>query len=212
MKYSTFKFSELTVQAGEPENAEEIFNQLVSKDNNHPDVLDERIPYWTEIWPSSIGLSRFISEHRELVDGKDVLELGCGCGLPGIVAGMCGGNVEFTDYLPEAIDLASTNWKLNLTTTPKVSLLDWREPGNKKADVILASDIAYEGRSFDPITNTLKSLLSPRGIILLSEPNRVMASEFIKDLSKHFSITKSNYPVTKYEIDYSISVYLLQVK
>lgn len=40
------------------------------------------------IWPASILLSRWIAElGEELFEGKTVLELGCGCGLPGLVTG-----------------------------------------------------------------------------------------------------------------------------
>jgi hypothetical protein len=38
----------------------------------------------TYVWPSSILLAQYISEHDELVCGKRVMELGCGSGLVGL--------------------------------------------------------------------------------------------------------------------------------
>ena len=32
-----------------------LFAQLLNQPSTHPDVTDERIPYWAEIWPAAIG-------------------------------------------------------------------------------------------------------------------------------------------------------------
>ena len=45
----------------------------------HP---DEPFPYWTRLWPSSIALSEFITDNRDYVRNKSVLEIGGGLGLP----------------------------------------------------------------------------------------------------------------------------------
>src|SRR5512146_678227 len=62
---------------------------------------DERLPYWAELWPSSIELARFFLR-EENIRGRTVLELGCGLGLAGIAAAAAGANVLFTDYEPDA--------------------------------------------------------------------------------------------------------------
>ena len=205
-----FNFHGLDVKAEQSDDPELLLNQLLAKDSNNIDVLDERIPYWAEIWPSSIGLSEFISENRQLVSGKTVLEIGCGPGLPGIVAALLGGQVEMTDYMQEALDLAAHNWSLNLIDAPKVSLLDWREPLVKSAEVIIASDVAYESRSYKPLIAALKSLVMPGGIILLSQPNRKFSVSFFNSLEKEgFKISRSNKEVIKDSIEYSISIYVL---
>ena len=48
-------------------------------------------------WPSSIVLSTLIARHSSLFSSARVLELGCGVGLPGIVAAKCGSVVHLTD-------------------------------------------------------------------------------------------------------------------
>ena len=42
---------------------------------------DEHIPYWTELWPSSIALCSWLSERRDEIAGRSCLDLGCGLGL-----------------------------------------------------------------------------------------------------------------------------------
>lgn len=210
MRTLSFTFSGLTVKVEQPEDPESLLNQLLKQDSNHPDVVDERIPYWAEVWPSSVGLGSYIAENPHLVRGKKVLEIGCGPGLSGIVAAMTGANVEMTDYMQEAIDLASHNWSLNFTDKAKVSLLDWRSPSLNRADVVLASDVAYESRSFKPLIQALKSLVTKGGIILLSEPNRKLSAAFFQILkTEGFNYTESKKSVLKDGINYSISIYTL---
>jgi predicted nicotinamide N-methyase len=207
-----FKFSHLEVMAAQVSDPGLLFDKLIQKGDDDPAVKDEQIPYWAEIWPSSIALAGYIAGDPGLVKGKSVLEIGCGSALPGIVSGLLGGYVELTDYLPEAIELAAHNWKLNLDTQPRTSLLDWRNPGKKSADVIIASDIAYERRSFKPVVSALKTLVNhPGGIILLSEPNRKFTGEFFSSLRDNgFIVSETKKKVEKDGIHYNISIYLLR--
>src|SRR5205085_7908035 len=49
---------------------------------------DEFLPYWAELWPSALELAAVV-EAREL-RGMRVLELGCGLGVPSLVAARAG--------------------------------------------------------------------------------------------------------------------------
>lgn len=189
-------------------DVDKLFDQLLSRGSSDLNVVDERMPYWADLWPSAIGLSEYIDSYPEVVNGKNILEIGCGLGLPGIVAALCGGNVLMTDYLREALDFAENNWYKNLSVKFNGSLLDWRNVNSAdRFDVIIASDVAYESRSFEHLKNAFLNLLKPDGILLLSEPNRKFASPFIKLLEKSFELKKTDQEVTLDGIDYIISVY-----
>ena len=47
---------------------------------------DERLPYWTELWPSSLVLADWLYQRRESLRGQPCLDLGCGIGLTALVA------------------------------------------------------------------------------------------------------------------------------
>jgi predicted nicotinamide N-methyase len=195
-------------------NPEIYFEKLLLKSSDHPDITDERIPYWCELWPSSIALSKYILKHPELSKGKKVIEIGCGLGLCGIAAGVMGAQVTLTDYLPEAINFAGYNWKLNLDSTPDCRLLDWRTPENfERFDMLLASDVAYESRSFEALIHALKILVKRNGIILISEPNRKFAKDFFIEMeSEGFSLIEEKHEVVKDKIHYRISIYEIRRK
>src|SRR4051794_1583460 len=44
-----------------------------------------RLPYGVALWPSAIALAHEVAARPGAFDGKTVLELGAGTGLPGIV-------------------------------------------------------------------------------------------------------------------------------
>lgn len=190
-----------------------LFDQLLLNGKDDPKVIDEQMPYWADLWPSAIALSNFIDENSDLVKSKNVIEIGCGLGLPGIVAGLNEANVVLTDYLQEALDLAAINWKRNINSAFPGRLSDWRVVDDfPKADVIVASDVAYESRSFEPLRNTLKHLLKSDGLLLLSEPNRKFASPFIDVLKKEFVVEKIDKQCLLDGIEYTISIYICRNK
>lgn len=164
-------------------NTDELYEKLVAKGKNHSDVIDERIPYWADLWPSALGLATEVLTNPMVSKGTRVLEIGCGMGLPGIAAGRKGALVTMTDYVPEPLSFTRFNWKKNLDSAGSFGLLDWRTPEPAyAAEVLLASDVAYEKRSFDALIQAFRTLVLPGGIILLSEPNRQTGVEFFREL------------------------------
>jgi predicted nicotinamide N-methyase len=168
---------------------EQLLDEFLEKDENSAEVKDERIPYWADLWASALGLARHIMAQPQRLAGKRVLEIGCGLGLPGIVAARAGAQVTLTDYLPDALRLARLNCYANLPGEPDLQLLDWRQPpAELKVDILLASDVAYEKRAFEPLIKAFPSLLRPGGSLWLSEPSRAWAQAFIRELSTQFTL------------------------
>src|ERR1700722_15588824 len=57
---------------------------------------DEYMPYWTDLWPAARMLAKVI-RRQKWTPGTEALEIGCGLGLPGIVAMSMGLRVIFSD-------------------------------------------------------------------------------------------------------------------
>src|ERR671918_1330036 len=68
---------------------------------------EEFLPYWAELWPSSLALARTVAARA--LRGARTLELGCGLGLPSIAAALAGGRVLATDWSPEAVAFTERN-------------------------------------------------------------------------------------------------------
>ena len=65
------------------------------------------------LWDGGVVLTRWIYENGAVFHNKRVLELGCGVGLGGIMAAHWAKEVILTDYIPEVIENALYNAKLN---------------------------------------------------------------------------------------------------
>ena len=174
-----------------------LFEELLAKEKTNEEVQDERLPYWAEVWDSALALAEFIESQNKITSQSIVHEIGCGIGLSAMVAKQKGATVILTDYLENALKLAELNWLHNHLVPDQIKIMDWRKPNKElTADVIIASDVLYEKRFFQPIINCFKCLLKSDGVVYLGEPNRKIAADFFKMLKIE------NFQFTHHEFDY----------
>ena len=136
-------------------------------------VKDERLPYWADVWPSSIILAGKLLELEGR--GKTALELGCGVGLSTVAATSAGFDVLATDYYEDALDVTRANVFRNLGTIARTRLVDWRHlPVDLGTfDLVFASDVLYENEYAKLLPALLRGLLTPAGLALIADPGRV---------------------------------------
>lgn len=146
------------------------------------DTADEdKIPLWAEIWPACRGLSRYIWESMDFT-GQKVLEMRCGLGLAGVVCGLKGARVTFSDYQPDALEISCLNACLNDLKEVEGYLGDWRNFGLKeKFDWIVGSDILYDSKSHGYLETIFRDLSGGGKGILVAHPGRKHTFEFIKN-------------------------------
>ncbi len=142
------------------------------------------LPYWTYLWDSAIGLARHVEKIGSRLNGTDVLEIGCGFGLTGIVACLMGARVVFTDVEQEALRFAAHNAAQNaVLARADFVQMDWNAPCfTQEFRTLLAADVIYEAAHWTPIIALLQTCLHPNGNALFSEPGRSNAPEFLKQL------------------------------
>ena len=118
-----------------PANADD----LISEDDF---VKDERLPYWADLWPSAMILSRSVAEEHG--NGARLLELGCGAGLVSVAAVIAGYDVLASDYYADALLFTRHNVERNLPgSSVRTREVDWRElpKGLGRFDRVLAADV-----------------------------------------------------------------------
>jgi predicted nicotinamide N-methyase len=143
---------------------------------------DEFLPYWAELWPSGIALAELVAGLD--LEGRRVLELGCGVGLPSLVAAAGGACVVATDWAPEALDLLARNAERNGVRV-RTTVVEWRSPGalpDDPWDIVLASDVLYEARNARPLLALLPRLLHHGGEALVADPGRRHSAAFVAGL------------------------------
>lgn len=145
---------------------------------------DQRMPYWAELWASSIYLCTRLLRHPELAAGKRVLELGAGLGLPGVAAAKaCAQKIVISDIAPQAIAASRVTARENgFENDSRVcfEILDIYEPPTELGlfDLVMAGDVLFERRLRRPLLLCTKAMLKPDGEGLLLDPGREWVSGF----------------------------------
>lgn len=133
---------------------------------------DEFLPYWAELWPAATALAGALPER---LDGVRVVELGCGLGVPSLVAAARGAVVTATDWADDAIELVARNAARNGLRVQAVTR-DWREPWPERFDLAIAADVLYEQRNVEPLVARLREL-APEALVGLA--GRPYEAEFL---------------------------------
>jgi predicted nicotinamide N-methyase len=161
-----------TVSLERPRSADELISEADFD-------RDERLPYWADMWPSSVALAGLVVT----LDGTGLraLELGCGVGLVTIAALHAGFAVVATDYYADALLFTRRNSLSATGREPATRLVDWRAfPSDMgRFDLVLASDVLYEREYATLVADAIVFSLAPGGRALIADPGRVALLTFV---------------------------------
>jgi predicted nicotinamide N-methyase len=153
---------------------------------------EEFLPYWAELWPSSLALARAIAGRS--LRGARTLELGCGLGLPSIAAALAGGRVLATDWSEDAVAMTAANAERN-DAEVETLLCSWTAPepilDRAPWDLVLASDVLYERRNAELLLDLLPRLGDE---VLLADPGRPPAGPFLEVARSQWEIVSKRTP------------------
>jgi hypothetical protein len=133
----------------------------------------ETIPQF--LWPAAAPLAEWIVCHRQLFEGRTVLELGSGVGLAGLTAALFARLVVLTDCAPVSLAMLalSVQRRINAAGDVAVEFLKWGDAGAVAEllakfkipafDVVIGCDIFYFNASL------VAGLQSARGALVGSD-------------------------------------------
>jgi predicted nicotinamide N-methyase len=121
----------------------------------------------------AVVLARHILNHRHLVAGKTVVDLGCGGGLAGIAAARSGARrVIANDIDPVALDMTLRNAAANKVAL-EISPLNLTEnTGSVTANVILVADLFYHRTASAALVAFLRQQQKKGTEVIIADGNR----------------------------------------
>ena len=156
-------------------------NDLIKSLNvpNNTDLISGKYEGGIKIWECALDLINFLPTKysKSNLSNLNVLELGCGHGLPGIYFLLKGCNVTFQDFNKEVLENITNNYivqlkdKYNFDYFKNVEYIsgDWGDfKCNKKFNIIISGDTLYNIDNYEKIFNILKNYLEKEGIALFS--------------------------------------------
>ncbi len=189
-----------------PRNADDLISEADY-------VKDERLPYWADIWPSSVVLGNWLLTHPST---ETTLELGCGSGLVTTSAVKSGRAVTATDYYDDAVLFAKANSIRNVGKAPQARMVDWSSLPDDLGtfDLVVASDVLYEPRYPPMVAHAIERSLTPLGLAIVADPGRLAAPMFPAELeARNLRILKKEtIPYSLNTISQKIDLYHIRRK
>jgi predicted nicotinamide N-methyase len=144
-------------------------------------------PYWASAWPAGSALARAVA--REDLRGRRVVELGCGIGMPSVVAARVGAGVLATDAAPEAVVYAAHNLALN-DVLGDVAVAAWEDLRVLGApwDLVLGADVLYLHANVEQLRRLLPELVAPGGEAWFADPGRSGCKELLASLRRRWKV------------------------
>lgn len=130
-----------------------------------------------KVWECSIDLAEYVENHLSIDSDTRILELGCGAGLPGLVACLKGASVDFQDYNKEVLQLVTIpNAFANIGSRVKKRCRffagDWSALADhiksEQYDLILTSETIYSTASYQSLITILKKAIKCNGTVLVA--------------------------------------------
>lgn len=186
----------------DPELVKTIYENLLAQDAATP------FPFWAKVWPSAKAMSAFLQSEPHWIQGKQVLELGAGIGLPSFIMADHASAMIISDHAPEAVQLIEKNIQYLGLQHVQPMFLDWNHfPDDIKAETILLSDINYAPDQFAPLLEIIRKFMEQGATIILATPQRITITPFAEALQpfiKH-SVLRTTRQIA-HEVDIRILI------
>jgi len=139
-------------------------------------------PLFGVIWGSGEVLAHHMFDYE--VEGKRILEVGCGIGLASLVLNHRMADITATDYHPEAGQFLVENVKLNKGEEIPFVRTGWgdEDSGLGEFDLIIGSDLLYERDHVELLSGFIDQHARPHCDVVIVDPGRGQRSRFSKKM------------------------------
>jgi len=140
-------------------------------------------PLFGILWPSGLALAEEMN--RFPIEGKHILEVGCGIGFPSVVLQQRGADITACDYHPLAESFLRHNTDLNGLAPIPFFNAPWLAPSLElgRFDLIIGSDLLYERDHPSLLAGFLADHAKPTCQILLTDPGRSRCGQITAKLA-----------------------------
>jgi len=135
-------------------------------------------PYWAHLWSGARVLAAAVPSGR-----VHAIELGCGLGLPGLVAARRGAKVIFVDRAACALSFVRASARANGVVVDVVAADLTGGAVRRTFDLVLLAEVLYDRAAFPAVARAIADHLAPGGLALLADGARIDTRDFYPELS-----------------------------
>ncbi|WP_446009317.1 class I SAM-dependent methyltransferase [Candidatus Electrothrix sp.] len=156
-------------------------------------------PIFGVVWPSSIVLAHYMLDYK--IDGKRILEIGCGMALSSLLLNERLANITATDYHPEVEHFLKRNTLLNNGKSISFERVDWADDKSELGlfDVIIGSDLLYEDEHVSLLADFIQKHANLQCNVIIVDPGRGRKSKLSTRMVEYGFVSRHVKPkVTDY--------------
>jgi predicted nicotinamide N-methyase len=168
--YQTIEFGDIDIHLRTLRNRQEF-----SDDDHIAARLGIHSSNWSlygVLWASGEMLARLMLEHD--IEGKRILEVGCGIGLASLLLNRRGADITATDYHPNAEAFMQENTRLNHDRQIPFVRTAWGDELTNlgEFDLIIGSDLLYEHEQAELLSHFVDQHAKQKCMMLIVDPGR----------------------------------------
>lgn len=137
------------------------------------------------VWPSGLALAGLMA--TEDIDGRRIVEVGCGIGVASQILNARGADITATDRHPEAARFLAANTALNGQTPIPFVRAGWADESAPELggfDLIIGSDLLYERAPAAALAAFIGRHARPTCEVVLLDPRRGHAARFATHMAE----------------------------
>lgn len=149
-----------------------------------------------QVWPAGRLLANAMDSFE--IEGKRILEVGCGLGLASLVLQRRGADIIASDMHPLAESFLAYNSALNALPSVPYRKLRWAVPLPTlgRFDLLIAADVLYERPHADLLASLVARHALPEAEVVFSDPGRGYNGAFTRALAlQGFEASESRGPL-----------------
>jgi predicted nicotinamide N-methyase len=135
------------------------------------------------VWESSVRLAHLMLDFD--VDGKRILEVGCGIGLSSLLLNKREMDITATDHHPQAQQMLQRNTELNGDADIPFYRAGWDGQDERlgKFDLIVGSDLLYDRAHLEMLAQFIDFHARSLCAVIIVDPNRGECARFSREMA-----------------------------
>lgn len=186
---------DITLEILQIKDMPRYIEKLVGRAQNGKKI---NLPLWAKIWPACLFLGFYLDKFP-FKDDDEILEIGAGVAVIGLVAAKRGFKVTITDIDADALLFSKINaLKNGVEDLVKIESVDFTRGGlGKKFDYIIGCEVLYSEEVYKPLHGFLNNHLAetPTAEIVLAMDQKRQARTF-------FDLAKERYQMMRQACDF----------
>lgn len=207
LRYQTIEFGKIDIHVCSLRNKQEFYDP----DDTAQDlgISSATWSLFGVVWPSSLVLAHYMSDFK--IEGKRILEVGCGMALSSLLLNKQHANITATDYHPEAGAFLKRNVTLNGDEAIQFQRVDWADSGDELGlfDVIIGSDILYEDDHIDLLSKFIEQHAQEACEVIIVDPGRGRKNKLTNKMTAFGFDSIQTKPIDTAYLDKEFKGYIL---